>query len=184
MYQADPWSGAEAFDYGTVRLPRLGEGLHVLKVLRCTMPKDKVALILEFEVVQSTNVSHEPGSQRSVYLASQFRESMMRQVNAAVGAIYGVDPKDDAARARFLPHASTIIRKALSDENFLEGRTVGCEGVPGDKTNPKTGERYVNYLWNAMSEPGALPPPGSAPAVPAGPPGWRMDPTTGQWVPA
>lgn len=181
MYQ-DPWSGSENVDVGGMRLPRVGMGMHVLRCLRCTMPKNgDVAFIAEFEVVQSTNIKHAPGSQCSVYITSKFKDSLQAQVKALVAALYGYDPKDDQAMAAFGPHTPTVIRRALASDNPLEGRTVGCEGIPHQKTNPKTGEPYVNYAWSAIEEPGALPPPGASAAVP---PGWRQDPTTGQWVPA
>lgn len=200
VYQ-DPFGGMETVDVTGMRLPRVGEGMHVLKVKRCTMPRDKVAFIVEFEVLKSTNVSQEPGSARSVYISSQYPESLKRSVKALVSAIYGFDPKDEAGQVAFSPYATDITRLALSEANILEGRTVGCEATPGKNTSKKTGERFLDYAWSAVMAPGPLPPPmpaqtpgaaapygygyAPAPAAPAMPlsPDGRYAWNGTQWIP-
>lgn len=200
----------EAVDVGGMRLPRVEDGQHLLKVVRCTTPRTgDVAFIVEFEVVQSSNPSHRPGEQRSVYLSSKFRDSMQRTIKAVTAAICGYDPKDDAAMAAFSPHSPHVARAAISEHNALEGRTVACQGVPGTKVSAKTGRPFVDYVWLPAEPPMPLPLPGGAPPAyapppaamapgpfvrpayapppapayappPAAPPGWKI--VNGQWV--
>lgn len=210
MMMQDPWADMATIPVGGLRLPRIAMGMHALKVLRCTMPNNnKAAFICEFEVVQSNNVQHAPGSQCSVYIASQYADSLKAKTKALVAAIYGYSPTDANAMTAFGPFTTEIVRRALSAENFLEGRRVGCEGIPDKKRDPNTGEPYVNYAWCAIDPPGVLPlppPPAYAPQPPpqAGPPqyyqppaqppprfvtppdappGWTVHPQTGQWIP-
>lgn len=168
----DPWDGMQHVDVTGTRLPRVGLGMHLLKVVRCTVPRDKVAFIVEFEVLQSNAPDHAPGQQRSVYLSSKFPESLQKQVKACLAAICGFDPKNVAAVEAFSPFSPTVARAAKSEANVLQGRTVACEGSASGRVDNRTGQPYCNYVWMPAEAPMQVqliqePAPAPAPYPPA-----------------
>lgn len=170
-YQGNVWAGMESVDATGMRLPRVADGMHVLRVNRCLVPRTpgQLAYIVEFEVVQSSNPSHVPGSQCSVYMSSKFHESLLKQVKAFVAAASGYDLTDPAQDQIFSPHSGAITDASISQHNTLEGRTVTCEASFSGRAD-KRGQPYFNYVWgpnDAAIPLGAAPPPPGYGARPA-----------------
>jgi hypothetical protein len=164
MTMRDPFDGMEHQDCSGTKLPKVGGGTHLLKIARCLTPRaGGVAFIVEFEVVQSNDPGHVVGSQRSVYLRSNFTDSFQKMVKACLGAACGYDMKDPTQHEAFSPFSAQVARAAIGEANPLEGRLIGCDGIPGKKLDPKTGLPYCDYLWSVADSPLGLPLPGAQP---------------------
>lgn len=150
-FQIDPWAGAANVDVGAVRLPSVGAGSHVLKIMRCLMPPSgDIGYIAEFEVVQSDNPAHAPGSQCKVYFgySPKFPQYLVKKTKALIAAACGYDPNDPA----FRPHCEAMIKASYGVDNPFEGRLVQCDAIPQNKTDPKTGAHYVEYAWTPVAQ--------------------------------
>lgn len=175
--RASVWNGMESVDATGTRLPRVADGMHVLKVVRCLVPRgqQQLAFVAEFEVIQSSNPSMVLGSQCSAYLSSKYQDSLFKQVKAFVAAACGYDLRVAEQDQVFSPASGVMTDAATSEHNALENRVVHCEGAASGKFDKKTGRPYFDYVWG----------PGNAPMpMPAAPAPAAYAPPTGYVAPA
>lgn len=135
-------------------------GQHVLDVDNCFVKQSakegaiKTTWICEFKVVASTNPSHEVGSTRS-YVENPLNEGWLGRFKGFLAAAVGCDPTKlsptdentigDIVVALRYPEFRTA--QGWPD-NFLKGRRVKCEGMPGLS---KKGKPITNKKWEPVT---------------------------------
>lgn len=113
--------------------------------------------IFEFKVIRSTNPTHEVGSTRS-YVENVANQGWLERMKGCIAALVGVDPYG-AISPQDQDTIADIIAALRYDEfrvqkgwpeNFLKGRRVSCEGMPG--TSQKKGMPVTHKKWKPMAE--------------------------------
>lgn len=147
----------------------LDQGRHELEidkafVKRTTFEgKTKESWIVEFKVISSTNPSHEVGSTRS-YVENPNNDGWMGRFKAFLVAVAGIpgaqklNPQDE----QLISDITVALRydeyrvERQWPENFLKGRRVLCEGMPGKSRNNTP---ITNKKWEPILAPAAPAPP-------------------------
>jgi hypothetical protein len=139
------------------------KGQHTLEVSKCFYKKandgtNKENLICEFRVVSSTNPDMVEGETRSAVYTFD-KQGWLGRFKSMTLALVGVEP-DGKIPAAADEAVADIYAALLHDpererlglpENFLAGRRVRCEGIPGViKKGPHAGKEIINCKWSPL----------------------------------
>ena len=137
------------------------EGRHVLDVDKALVKRTtidgntKESWIIEFKVIESSNSTHEVGSTRS-YVENPANAGWLGRFKYALLAIAGINPDGKISTAdentvgdivACLRYDEERVRLGWP-ENFLKGRRVHCEGMPGKS---RAGGNVTNKKWSPVS---------------------------------
>lgn len=149
----------------TGRSAYVEEGVHILKLKLAKGQrtsydgKSKESYVFEFEVLQSSNPSHEVGSTRG-YVENMNNDGALGRIKACLIALCGIPSShkltpDDENKIKYMIAAIRYddFRARLGwPENFLKDRVVFCEGSEGKS---KKGTDITHKKWEPYTPPAA-----------------------------
>lgn len=154
-------AGAQVFGKGQYILL----GMHELEVNKLFYKKtliDGVAtesIICEFKVEKTNNDEMEIGETRSVVFRFD-KKGWLSRFKSLVLALIGVDPDGKISKEAesavgdiyaALVHDDERVRLKLP-ENFMTGKKVKVEGIPGTiKNGPQAGKSLVDLKWTPLA---------------------------------
>lgn len=138
------------------------EGRHLLEIKLLKYNRTimegaaKESYIAEFIVVESSNPSHEVGSTRT-YIENPANAGWLGRFKAFLLAAAGIDPNgkvsvqdEDTIGDMFAALRYDEFRASKQwPENFMAGRRVKCEGMPGKS---KKGGAITNKNWSPVAQ--------------------------------
>lgn len=194
------WDGLEDAEVGEGG-NYLGLGIFDIEVVRCLVKKRRakgLAFIAELRLLTSTNPDQQAGSQVAFFQGMDDKEIAFRAIKEFMAAICGLRPREDKERIKHEldPQIKQLTAMAVGPQNALAGRRAHVETYK--KTTVKNKKEIILPRWFPYGT--AASPDWSAgegeqvpltpmnrsryPEIAAEYPGWRLDPRTGQWVPA
>lgn len=142
------------------------DGQHLLEIEKCFCKRTEIdgrwkeTYICEFKVLHSTNPTHEQGQTRS-YAENPENAGWMGRWKSFLAAAAGLDPDMKLSQQDEDTIADMIAALRYEEfraskrwpENFLKGRQVTCQGVPGKSKGgtPITNKKWMPYVAPAAA---------------------------------
>jgi len=130
---------AEVFERGSYFQP----GAYDVRVVRCLLKdtrKSGLGFIVELEILNSNNPSHQIGSKATFFQGMKNQMTAMSSVKEFMIALWGLDPRDPRVKTELEPVLAQIMDQATGPENVLQGRCLHL-----DTHMIKTKERQMDF---------------------------------------